>query len=56
MSAYDLETVLKKWGTGELTTEQAIGQILLLLTSLNNRIGALEKRQEQTQRRNYIVT
>ena len=32
MSAYDLDTILKKWERAELSTEQAIGQILLAQT------------------------
>lgn len=42
MSAYDLETILKKWERAELSAEQAIGQILLLLESISKRIGRLE--------------
>ncbi len=45
MAAYDLDTILKKWERDELTTEQAIGQILLLLQSLAQRIGRLEVAQ-----------
>ncbi len=44
MSAYDLETILKKWKRGDLTTEMAIGQILLQLQLLSKRVGDLEKK------------
>lgn len=44
MSAYELETVLKKWKKGDLSTEQAVGQILLQLQLLSGRVGVLEKR------------
>ena len=43
MSAYNLETVIKKWGQGTLTSEQAIGQILLMIKELSGRVGELEK-------------
>lgn len=43
MSSYTLEDVIKKWEHGKLTTEQAIGQMLLLLQALSQRVGALEK-------------
>jgi hypothetical protein len=45
MSAYDLDTVLKKWERAELSTEQAVGQILQLLDALSERVGRLETEQ-----------
>ena len=50
MSAYDLDTVVKKWEQAELTTEQAIGQILLLLNNFSERIGRLEVIQANNRR------
>ena len=50
MSAYDLDTMLKKWEREELTTEQAIGQILLLLQRISQRVGRLEVAQENIRR------
>lgn len=50
MSAYDLETIVKKWERAELSTEQAIGQILLLLETLSNRVGRLESDQAKIRR------
>ncbi|MDA0243640.1 MAG: hypothetical protein OT477_09515 [Chloroflexi bacterium] len=47
MSAYDFETVLKKWEKGELTAEQAIGQVLQLIQVMTNRVGLLERQQEE---------
>ncbi|GIK55558.1 MAG: hypothetical protein BroJett015_12210 [Chloroflexota bacterium] len=44
MAAYSLETVLLKWEKGELSPEQAIGQTLLLVQELAERVGNLEKR------------
>lgn len=50
MSAYDLQTIVKKWERAELSTEQAIGQILLLLQSISDRVGRLEVDQAKTRR------
>lgn len=44
MAAYSLETVLLKWEKGELSPEQTIGQTLLLVQELAERLGNLEKR------------
>jgi hypothetical protein len=38
-----MEELLRRWHTGEMTSEQAIGQILLLLKELDTRVGNLEK-------------
>ena len=46
MGTYSLETLIRKWGLSELTTEQAIGQILLILQELIRRVEALEERRE----------
>ncbi len=45
MSAYKLEKVIHLWDVGKLTQEQAIGQILLLLKELHERLGELERRE-----------
>ena len=42
-----LEGVIQTWGQGRLTTEQAIGQILLLLQELEERLRILERRLER---------
>jgi hypothetical protein len=41
---YGLETVLELWEVDRLTTEQAIGQILLLVRQLDERVKKLEER------------
>ena len=46
VSSYSLEEIIKRWGRGNLTTEQAIGQILLVLQSLSRRVGMLEQLAE----------
>ena len=46
MSNYSLEEIIKRWGRGDLTTEQAIGQILLVVQNLSRRVGKLEQQAE----------
>ena len=43
MSMYDLAQTIKLWELEEITAEQAIGQILLQLRTLVERIGVLER-------------
>ena len=43
MGMYPLEELIRKWGRGELTVEQAIGQILLWLQWLEQQAGRPEK-------------
>ncbi len=50
MSAYDMDSLLNKWERGTITTEQAIGQILLLIQGVSQRVGDLEKRMAQRRR------
>ena len=47
MGTYGLEGVIRAWGRGDLTIEQAIGQILLLLQELEERLRSAERRLEQ---------
>jgi hypothetical protein len=51
MGTYSLETLIRKWGLSELTAEQAIGQILLILQKLARRVEALEGREEGAHRK-----
>jgi hypothetical protein len=44
VGTYELDSVLKKWKSGDLTVEQAVGQILQLLEIMSYRVGMLEKR------------
>ena len=46
MGTYGLEGVIRAWEREELTTEQAIGQILLLLQEFAERIRRIEQRLE----------
>lgn len=50
MSVYKLQVVLQKWEKGELSTEQAVGQMLQHLQMLAKRIGELERQQAALRR------
>ncbi len=50
MSHYNLDELITRWEHEKVTTEQVIGQVLLLLRSLAERIEELERwrrRQEK---------
>ncbi|MBN1487692.1 MAG: hypothetical protein JW981_08625 [Anaerolineae bacterium] len=47
MGTYGLEGVLRAWDMGKITTEQAIGQILLIMTEFHKRISALERNRNK---------
>lgn len=47
MNPYELKEVLKMWEQEKLTPEQAIGQMLLHLQALAQRLGQVEQRLEQ---------
>ena len=44
MSAYPLDELIAKWKLAEVTPEQTIGQMLLLLQALIARLEAVEKK------------
>ncbi len=46
MGTYGLDAVIRAWEQERLTAEQAIGQLLLLLQELEERLGAVERRLE----------
>jgi len=46
MGTYGLPELVRRWGREQLTPEQAIGQILLLLAELDKRLQKLERRRE----------
>ncbi|MBK6709667.1 MAG: hypothetical protein IPG51_04890 [Chloroflexi bacterium] len=52
MSAYDLQELIKKWETEKLTSDQAIGQILLQMKEISERMGALEMSLQRLRRTN----
>ncbi|MFQ6014821.1 MAG: hypothetical protein ACE5NP_05200 [Anaerolineae bacterium] len=45
MGVYILEELIRKWARGELTVEQAIGQILLIIQTLEGRISKVEGKE-----------
>ncbi|MDY6878568.1 MAG: hypothetical protein SWK90_20510 [Chloroflexota bacterium] len=47
MGTYGLDGVIRAWKQEHLTTEQAIGQVLLLLQELDERLRSLERRLER---------
>ncbi|MBU0702337.1 MAG: hypothetical protein KKC18_00525 [Chloroflexi bacterium] len=47
MGTYGLKSVIRAWEQEQLTTEQAIGQILLLLQGLEERLCIIERRLER---------
>jgi hypothetical protein len=44
MGTYSLDEMIQRWYAEDLTAEQVIGQILLLLQELSQRINDLENR------------
>lgn len=44
MGTYSIETLVRKWGRGELTLDQTVGQILLRLQDLQDTVTRLERR------------
>jgi hypothetical protein len=47
MGTYGLQGVIRAWELGKITTEQAIGQILLLLVEIHERLNEIERRQSK---------
>jgi hypothetical protein len=43
MSRYDLEELVKLWALEKITVEQMIGQVLLHLRALADRVNVLEQ-------------
>ena len=44
VGTYPLETIIREWKNGKLTTEQAVGQILLLIQEMKERMADIEAR------------
>ena len=51
MGTYGLQELIRRWGRSQLTPEQAIGQILLLLAELDKRLQKLERGREPPSKR-----
>jgi hypothetical protein len=45
MSVESLEQVIKLWDTGQITAEQAIGKLLLILRNHDHRLSKLEAKR-----------
>lgn len=50
MSAYDLNRLIQLWTADNLSTEQAVGQILLQIQALSERVNELERKVERGQK------
>jgi hypothetical protein len=42
MGTYDWQQLIQRWQRGELSAEQAIGQLILQVKALSERVGRLE--------------
>ncbi len=51
---YGLDGVLRLWEVNKLTTEQAIGQMLLLIRQLDERVQELENRSDAQRARQTL--
>lgn len=47
MGSYTLDEVIKRWTRGDMTTEQVVGQTLLIVQDIARRVGVLEKLREE---------
>lgn len=47
MGNYTLDEVIKRWTRGDMTTEQTVGQTLLIVQDIARRVGTLEKMWEE---------
>jgi hypothetical protein len=50
MSSYSLDELITRWEQEKLTTEQVIGQMLLVLRSLTERVRELERWRRRQQK------
>lgn len=46
MAVYDLSQLTKLWAQEKITAEQAVGQLLLHISDLAERVGRLERTQK----------
>jgi hypothetical protein len=50
MSTYSIEELISRWKREELTVEQMIGQLLLLMQAQEQRLRELSRRASQRER------
>lgn len=48
MNTYNINEIIKMWEHVELTVDQAIGQLLLHIQDLTQRVSTLERRLDTT--------
>jgi len=53
MNTYNISEIIKMWEHVELTVDQAIGQLLLHIQDLSQRVSTLERRLETSTRPNH---
>ena len=51
MGTYDWQQLIQRWQRGELSAEQAIGQLILQVKVLSERVGRLEVEFEARRRK-----
>jgi hypothetical protein len=44
MGTYSLEHIVREWGKGNLTVEQVVGQILLVIQEIQAQLARIESR------------
>lgn len=52
MNTYNISEIIKMWEHVELTVDQAIGQLMLHIQELTQRVNTLERRLEASNRPN----
>lgn len=50
MNTYNISEIIKMWEHVEITVDQAIGQLMLHIQELTQRVSTLERRLETTGR------
>ncbi|MEZ4734084.1 MAG: hypothetical protein R3E79_43885 [Caldilineaceae bacterium] len=56
MNTYNINEIIKMWEHVEITVDQAIGQLLLHVQELSQRVATLERRLESMSRPNQPPT
>ena len=55
MSKYDLQQLVTMWQKEKITTEQAIGQLLLHFQALVARVGTIERHLENNRKETIAI-
>ena len=51
MSGYDIPQLIRLWEQEKLTTEQAVGQLLLQVQNISRRVGRVERQMEAARKK-----